>query len=90
MSATLRDMAQFWLSIEGDDLWRAMMLLNAADIPTIGAIPGYYGDQPPPHWKLHRLTAAVDAGSEVVARSRVLNVLPDGYKVERRDDVEPP
>jgi hypothetical protein len=37
-------MARFWLSIEGDDLWSAMMLLNAAAIPTIGA---YYGNQPP-------------------------------------------
>jgi hypothetical protein len=80
-------MARFWLSIEGDDLWSAMMLLNAAAIPTIGA---YYGNQPPPDWKLNRLTAAVDAGSEVVARSRVLNVLPDGYKVDGREDVDPP
>lgn len=61
-------MAQVWLSIEGDDLWRAMMLLNAAAIPTIGAIPGYYGDQPAADWKLNRLTAAVDAESEEAAK----------------------
>jgi len=65
--------ARFWLRIQGDDLWRAMMLLNGADIPTIGA---YRGDQPPPDWKVFRLTAAVDAETEEAATAWVSAVLP--------------
>jgi hypothetical protein len=62
-----------------------MMLLNAAAIPTIGAIPAYYGTEPPPDWKLIRLTAAVDAASEDAAKTEVKGLLPGGYKVDRRD-----
>jgi|SoiMethySBSTD1v2_1073268.scaffolds.fasta_scaffold935839_2 hypothetical protein len=62
-----------------------MMLLNAAAIPTIGAIPGYYGDQPAADWKLNRLTAAVDAESEEAAKTELKRVLPGGYKIDRRD-----
>jgi hypothetical protein len=63
---------------------RAMTLLNGANIPTIGAFEAYYGNQPPPDWKLLRLTAAVDAETEEDAKARVTGVLPEGYAVERR------
>jgi hypothetical protein len=78
-------MSRFWLMVHGDDLWRAMALLNGANIPTIGAFSAHYGDQPPPDWQLNRLTAAVDAETEADAKARVTAVLPDGYEIERRD-----
>jgi hypothetical protein len=78
-------MARFWISVHGDDLWRAMMLLNGASIPTIGSFPAYRGDQPPPDWQLDRLTAAVDAKTEQDAMANVSAVLPDGYEIDRRE-----
>jgi hypothetical protein len=82
-----RDMARFWFSIAGDDLWHAMMLLNGANIPTIAVSEGYY--QPPPELTLFRLTAAVDADTEEVAMARVTVALSEGYRVERRAELEP-
>jgi hypothetical protein len=79
-------MARFWLSIQGDDLWRAWMLLDAASIPTIAITSALNGHQPPADRSLLRLTAAVDAEREEAATTQVKTVLPDGYKVERRDD----
>jgi hypothetical protein len=81
----VRDMTRFWLRIHGDDLGRAMVLLNGVNIPTIGIFSAYHGNQLPPDLQLHGLTAAVDAESEGEAKSRVLSVLPDGYEVEHRD-----
>jgi hypothetical protein len=83
-------MPRFYLSIHGEHLERAMMLLNGADIPTIGAFPAYYGNQPPPDWHLDRLTAVLDADSEEAAKTRVHGVLPDGFTVELRDPRQEP
>ncbi|MBD0281676.1 MAG: hypothetical protein ICV69_05715 [Thermoleophilaceae bacterium] len=76
-------MPRFWLRIQGDDLWRAMGLLDGASIRTIAVSEGYFGNQPPPDLSLFRLTAVVDADTEEDAKSRVTRILPEGFNVER-------
>ena len=83
------EMARFYLSIEGDALERAMLALNAVNIPTIAVTEAYYGNEPPADWKFHGLTAVLDADSSEVAQARVRDVLPDGYRVSIRAPLDP-
>jgi hypothetical protein len=77
-------MAVFWLRIDGDDLERAMRLLDDASIRFTAGSEGYFGDQPPPDLPLLHLTAVVDAQTKEDAAAQVTRVLPEGYTVERQ------
>jgi hypothetical protein len=79
-----REMPRFWLSIRGEDLGRAVRLLDDARIKFTAGSEGYFGSQPPPDLPPVDLTAMVDAKSGEDAEARVTRVLPKGYTVERQ------